>query len=102
MSKIMEEINKKSCPIKDCSNNWRAIQKLIIQDNNICVDSCYYNNIYYYKYQSKCYSTCPEETHSLNDDDNICIIDCPEDLPFLNNDKCISNFSALEFYIKHV
>ena len=98
MSKIMEEINKKSCPIKDCSNNWRAIQKLIIQDNNICVDSCYYNNIYYYKYKSKCYSTCPEETHSLNDDDNICIIDCPEDLPFLNNDKCISNCTAMDFF----
>ena len=98
MSKIMEEINKKSCPIKDCSNNWRSIQKLIIQGKNFCVDSCYYNNIYYYKYKNKCYSTCPEGTHSLNDDDNICIIDCPEDLPFLSNDKCILNCTALEFF----
>ena len=98
MTKIMEELNKKNCPIKDCSNNWRLSQKLIIQEKNTCNDNCYYEQLYYYKYENRCYSTCPEGTHSLNDYDYICIINCPEELPFLNNNKCISNCTAMEFF----
>jgi len=98
MTNIINELNKKVCSINDCSNNWRSVQKLIIQEKNICADNCYYDNIYYFKYKNKCYSTCPEGTHSLNDNDYICIIDCPDDLPFAKDEKCISNCSALEFY----
>jgi hypothetical protein len=100
MIQIVDELNKKKCSINDCSNNWKTVQKYIIQEKNICADSCNYENINYYKYKNKCYSICPEGTHSLNNDDYICIIDCPDDLPFQKDDKCTSNCSAMEFYSK--
>jgi len=36
--KILEELKNLTCPINDCSNNWKTKQKIIITEKNICVD----------------------------------------------------------------
>ena len=51
--KIFSEIEKKSCYVIDCSNDWKSKQKKIINNSNICIDSC--DNRTQYEYNGKCY-----------------------------------------------
>ena len=57
INKLNTEIIKINCSTIDCSNNWKANQKKIIEENNTCVENCTGFN---YEYNHKCYSTCPE------------------------------------------
>ena len=59
--RIIPQIQKKICPVIDCSNNWISKQKKLININNTieCVESCSNTSQYKYEYNGKCYSTCP-------------------------------------------
>ena len=51
--KIFSELEKKSCYVIDCSNDWKSKQKKIFNNSNICIDSC--DNRTQYEYNGKCY-----------------------------------------------
>ena len=57
INKLKNEIDKKNCSTIDCSSNWKANQKWIIEGNNTCVENC---SGFKYENNHKCYSTCPE------------------------------------------
>ena len=57
MNKIFPQIRDKiKCNIIDCINDWKSIQKKLINDNNQCVESC--DNKY--EYNGKCYDNCEQ------------------------------------------
>ena len=51
--KILSEIEKKSCYVIDCSNDWKSKQKKLIDNSNECFDSC--DSKAQYEYKGKCY-----------------------------------------------
>ena len=79
------------CFTIDCSPDWKAKQKKIININNKCVESCDDYNLI--EYNGKCYERCPKEI--LYDNDGLnkkckCELDkcllCPQ--VALNKDLC--------------
>ena len=47
------------CHVIDCSNNWKSIQKKLINNNsNECIYSCANSTQYIYEYNGKCYENC--------------------------------------------
>ena len=55
--KILPQISNIKCKTVSCSNDWKSIQKKIINNNNECIDSCDKNNEY--EYNGKCFAQCP-------------------------------------------
>ena len=54
---IFPLIKKKTCYTIDCSNDWKSIQKKIINSNGSCLSSCG-DSDHKYEYNSKCYESC--------------------------------------------
>ena len=79
---IFPQLRNKTCFIKECSNNWKLIQKKIIFGTKLCIDSCNNDNKYKYEYNGKCYNHCPKG--KLNDDNNSNKKECKCEL-----DKCL-------------
>ena len=54
---IDNEIKNNPCRVRDCSGNWKSVQKKYVVNSQTCVDDCKSNNLY--EYESKCYNICP-------------------------------------------
>ena len=93
IQKIESELQKKKCPINDCSNNWKKHQNIFISESNTCADECSGGM---HEYKKKCYWNCPEYTH-LSDDNKYCLNDCSEDLPFEKNEECVEKCNIQDF-----
>ena len=88
--KIDNEIKSNSCRVKDCSGNWKSVQKKYNTNSNTCIDDCKAYNLK--EYESKCYQSCPSGTlehtskfcKKCNDITNNCnecsMLDTDEDL----------------------
>ena len=61
-SKIDNLIRSNQCRVKDCSGNWKDVQKKYNTNSNRCIDDCRSYNLYEYEYESKCYQSCPSGT----------------------------------------
>ena len=61
LNKIFPQINNKTCYIIDCSDNWKANQKKIINGTGQCIDYCENDTINYFEYNGKCYQDCTKE-----------------------------------------
>ena len=59
-NKIDNEIKNNPCRVRDCTENWKSVQRKNIANSNSCVDDCKTNNLY--EYESKCYRDCPSGT----------------------------------------
>ena len=94
--KILKELKNLSCPVNDCSDNWKINQKIIIDEKNICVDNCFEDTTYPYEYKKQCYNNCPEGTRPNKN--NICLIDCPDNLSFEKNGECTEKCIIQDFY----
>ena len=106
-SKIYSElINKKKCPVFDCSNDWKSRQKKqIYNKNNQCFDNCTITQQYPYEYNGKCYDQC--QFGFLYDENNnkmdkckcqldLCLL-CPNSALMKNLcTKCITNYYPKE------
>ena len=62
-----------SCVTFSCNNDWRSVQKKIVKDTGLCVDSC---SPPLYKYEGECYSSCPANTVTYNYNCYLCSQDC--------------------------
>ena len=60
--KIVVEIEKKTCKVYSCVEDWRSVQKKIDPVTKTCINSCTETTNYRYEYQSRCYTNCPEGT----------------------------------------
>ena len=58
VEKIMPQINNITCHIIDCSDNWKANQKKLMEKEDICIDSCEKTTLFKYEYNGKCYENC--------------------------------------------
>jgi len=56
--KILSKISNIKCKTISCSNDWKSIQKKIINNTNECIDSCENSKQYKYEYNGKCYENC--------------------------------------------
>ena len=52
-SKIDNLIRSNQCRVKDCSGNWKDVQKKYNTNSNTCIDDCRSYNLYEYEYESK-------------------------------------------------
>ena len=59
-SKIDNVIKNNTCRVKDCSGNWKDVQKKYNTNNDTCINDCKTYNLY--EYESKCYNPCPSGT----------------------------------------
>ena len=68
-----DESNEFNC-VEYCSGNYN---KTIISKNK-CIDDCSKDDIYKYEYNNICYEKCPNNTYTLEDnEDNICYDKAP-------------------------
>ena len=80
-SKIFPQIKNNSCFVIDCTNGWQSKQKKIINNANLCIESCDISSQYQYEYNGKCYDNCPKGL--LNDDDTMNKCKCELDMCLL-------------------
>ena len=79
-----------SCVALSCDNNWRSVQKKIVESTKECVDSC---NLPLYEYEGKCLPSCPSNTIEYNSKCYPTIPNCKAydyDINMPLNLKCIS------------
>ena len=81
--KILSQISNIKCHTISCSNDWKSIQKKIINNNNECIDSCENSTQYKYEYNGKCYENC--SNGYLFDNNNNKLNKCKCEL-----DKCLT------------
>ena len=82
---ILIQLTSKNCSVKDCSSDWKWKKKKIIEDQNLCIDDC--SKIFYYEYNYKCYSECPEGTTSSYQNEYLCVNDSDINNTDINNKK---------------
>ena len=82
-NKILPQISNIACHTISCSNDWKSIQKMIINNTNECIDSCENSNQYKFEYNGKCYEHCPNGF--LYDENNNQLNKCKCEL-----DKCLT------------
>ena len=102
-TKILKELSKLKCPIKDCSNEWNRKKFRIIYFTDECIDNCINDEIFKYEYEYFCYSQCPKGTHSLKNDKYICKeypSKCIKQYPFINvkDGSCSGHCDTNEFF----
>ena len=93
---ILEELNKRTCTINDCSDDWNTKQKLEITEKNKCVYNCSEDIQYIHQFKNKCYDNCPNGT--ILSSDNKCVIQCTKDNPFEFQEECISVCKGIDFF----
>ena len=88
-NKILSQINTKSCPLIDCSDDWKLKRQKIISETGTCINNC--TSTYKFENNGKCYEEC--NNYFYLDDNNIyhCTQSCPNDYPILKGNECISN-----------
>ena len=97
-------LDKKECPILDCSNNWRTMQKKLINERIECRDNCWNDETNKYMFENICYKDkCPYDTHSLLSLKYYCekdYLSCPENKPYelIRNKECITDCSINDFF----
>jgi len=84
---ILIQLTSKNCSVKDCSSNWKSNKKKLIDGQNKCIDNC--STIYYYEYNYKCYSECPEGTNSSYQNEYICVNESIIKNDAINNKKAL-------------
>ena len=81
---LIPELSSLSC----ITNNYTFINKKnikIIDDDKICIDECYNDEIYKYEYNNLCYQECPLGTSPSNEKYlcELTLVECFEEYPFL-------------------
>ena len=56
------------CRIFNCSNNWKSVQKKMLDGTSECEDRCSDSDEYIYEYEGKCYETCENGFYSDTED----------------------------------
>jgi hypothetical protein len=79
----------------------------IINDNKICLDECYNDEIYSYEYNNFCYKECPMGTLSSSSDKYLCkffYVECVEEYPFLilEDNSCTDYYNCEDFFINNL
>ena len=91
-NKILPQIKKLNCLTVDCSDDWKAKQKKIINETGQCIDSCENSTIYNYEFNGQCYNNCTYGFLDKNIYNNQCkcklekCLLCPS--VALNNNLC--------------
>ena len=80
-NKNLIELNHLNCKVVNCSNNWKLIQKKIV-NNNECIENCNKHSIFKFEYNGKCLENC--KNGFLYDDNRIITEQCKCEL-----DKCL-------------
>ena len=102
-TKILNELSKLKCPIKDCSNEWDSKKFRIIYHTDKCIENCIDDEINKYEYEYFCYSQCPKGTHSFKNDKYLCEeypSKCIKQYPFINvkDGSCSGHCDSEEFF----
>ena len=103
--KIFNQINNRKCYVIDCSYDWKSKQKKIINNTNLCIESCNESSLYPFEYNGRCYENC--SNGFLYDENQIkkckCELDeclyCPN-VPLKKGlcTECNINFYTIEKY----
>ena len=56
-TKLKTELEKNTCAVVDCSQNWKEKQSILIDSSGTCTDKCY-ASLNLAEYNHKCYSNC--------------------------------------------
>ena len=100
---IINTLKSRKCKILDCSENYEDNQKKLIikeENNKICLDKCYYDDVYKYELNNKCYETCPEE-YAPNNITYKCEKRCQLIINFIFtiDKECVYIFHSSSFYL---
>ena len=102
INNLIPELSSLMC----ITNNYSLIYEeniKVINDNRICSNECFKNEIYRYEYLNLCYKKCPMETVSSSSDKYICEItkiECVEEYPFLilEDNSCTDYCNSKDFF----
>ena len=105
--KILNQLDDKSCYIKDCSSDWKSKQKKIISDSNDCIDKCEDDPIYKYEFNGKCYETQinDEKSDTINEQQceySKCLTCSKESISYNLCLKCNNNYYPKENDITNI
>ena len=103
LNSALNEINKKKCPLIDCSDKWEERKSRLIEKKNICIDKCYNDDTYKYEFQFHCYEKCPKGTYPLKDNLYICeakLNECYSEYPYISlvDDTCLEECHSEDFF----
>ena len=99
---LIPELSSMKCMANDFSINSKNIYK-VINDNRICLNDCYKDNVYKYEYNFFCYKECPKRTTSSLSNKYFCEFvqaDCIEEYPFITIQDyyCIDDCNSEDFF----
>jgi hypothetical protein len=103
--RLSSELNSFKCIFKNHFMNLNEYNYKIIHKNRLCVEECYYDDVYKYEYENFCYIECPLGTHSLMNNKYLCEknrIECTEEYPFISliDHSCLEHCNSYDFFTK--
>ena len=101
--KIISELSTLTCPILDCSNNWKENKKRINYNSGECIDDCKEDKLNKYEFEYFCYKECPKGSHSSKNNKYFCennSDECLKKSPFYNvdNKSCLEKCNSEDFF----
>ena len=99
---LLKNINNKLCPLDDCGINWNEKQKIMNIEENKCIDNCLQDEVFKYRFKSKCYDKCPNGTYLSIEEIYKCDYFCEENSPFYSyfQSICLDECSPYNFFKK--
>ena len=102
INNLIPQLSSSKC----ITNNYSLIYKenlKVINDNRICLEECFKDEIYNYEYNDLCYKECPKGTLSHSSNIYLCQISqikCIKEYPFLilEDNSCSNYCNSEEFF----